>query len=974
MAAGTTAVATGLTALGTVAVKSYADFEQLKGGIETLFGTGGKGLQEYAESVEKTTAEVETQYNQLIIAQNKAMDNSSKAYKTAGLSANAYMEVVTGMAAALKQSTGSELEAAKAADQAIIDMSDNANKMGTSMELIQNAYQGFSKQNYTMLDNLKLGYGGTKEEMQRLLADAEKLSGVKYDISSLSDVYEAIHVVQTELGITGTTAFEAATTISGSANMMKAAWSNLLAGMADDNQDFEQLVNDLVESTVVAGENILPRVEQVINGCGELVEALLPQIMQRVPQIISDVLPDVVEAGVNIIVYLVSGIRENLPEILNAGGQILGILAEGISEAMPDLLTVAIDIIVGLINGMAENVPEMTDTALAILTKLGSALVEGAPELAEATHGLIDAILDELEELCPAISPITDAVQLLIDNFDKLIPVVESVIIVFAGLKAGMAIQSAVQSFQKAQVALALFATQANSASLAQAALNGTITLGETIVALLTGKMTLAQLASAGLAKAQGVLNAVIAANPIVLIVTAIAALVAAFLYLWNTNEEFRQFWINLWDSIKVAAEHVINALIKFFTETIPNAISNLVGFVKDNWQALLMMLNPATILAGIFKIVYDNCEGFRTFIDEFTQSVKELLVNTWDAIVSFFTETIPAFINDIVMFFSQLPDRIGEFLGNILTNAITWGTELVTSGVQTATNFVNQCAELIGQLPGRIAEFLNKIIADVIVWASDMLINAQKAATDFISTTSNIIATLPGKIAGFLSTIIANVIKWAADMLSNGQKAGNDFITKVVEYISQLPGKIQGFINQIISTITTFVTNMGNKAAEAGRGFYDRIVGALSGLPGKMTEIGSNIISGIWNGISSGWSWLTGKVSELANSLFDAAKQALDINSPSRKFKWIAEMCVAGWDEGAEGLMDPDIMTRNVKAGLASMQAAVSVQSNGKTGDSNTINQTININKELATADEMARAIRIESRYGLMRGVPVGT
>ena len=213
VAAGATAVA----ALTKSAVESYADYEQLVGGVETLFKDSAGIVQEYA----------------------------ANAFQTAGLSANDYMETVTGFSASLLQSVGGDTEeAARIADQAITDMADNANKMGSSIESIQNAYQGFAKQNYTMLDNLKLGYGGTKQEMERLLADAEKLSGVHYDISNLNDVYEAIHVVQGELGITGTTAEEASTTIQGSAAAMKAAWQNMLTGIADENADYHVFIRD----------------------------------------------------------------------------------------------------------------------------------------------------------------------------------------------------------------------------------------------------------------------------------------------------------------------------------------------------------------------------------------------------------------------------------------------------------------------------------------------------------------------------------------------------------------------------------------------------------------------------------------------------------------------------------------------------------------------------------------------------------
>ncbi len=199
--AGVAAASAGVTVLGKKAVESFADYEQLVGGIETLFGTGGiTKVQDYAKSVGKSVSQVKGEFNMLMEAQALALDNANKAYATAGLSANDYMETVTSFAASLKQSCKDELEAAESANQAVIDMSDNANKMGTDMVMIQNAYQGFAKQNYTMLDNLKLGYGGTKEEMQRLLEDAEKLSGIKYDISNLNDVFSAIHVIQDRRG------------------------------------------------------------------------------------------------------------------------------------------------------------------------------------------------------------------------------------------------------------------------------------------------------------------------------------------------------------------------------------------------------------------------------------------------------------------------------------------------------------------------------------------------------------------------------------------------------------------------------------------------------------------------------------------------------------------------------------------------------------------------------------------------------
>ena len=303
---GTAAVAaagTAIVAIGKQAIEQYADYEQLVGGVETLFKQSSDTVMGYAEN----------------------------AYKTAGMSANEYMETVTSFSASLLQSLdGDTAAAAEKANLAITDMSDNANKMGTDMEMIQNAYQGFAKQNYTMLDNLKLGYGGTKEEMQRLLEDAEKLSGIEYDISSYADIVDAIHVVQTEMGITGTTAKEASETISGSTAAMKSAWQNLLVGMADDNADFGQLVNNLVDSAVTVGENIIPRVEQTIQGLATFISSASDTIIPLVVETIVNNLPMIISAGVDLVVSLAGALIDAIPELLKAVPQIILAIANGL--------------------------------------------------------------------------------------------------------------------------------------------------------------------------------------------------------------------------------------------------------------------------------------------------------------------------------------------------------------------------------------------------------------------------------------------------------------------------------------------------------------------------------------------------------------------------------------------------------------------------------------------------------------------
>lgn len=425
---GVTAAATGVGALSAAATSAQADFEQLKGGIETLFGAGGQTLEEYAASVGKTLTEAEAEYNQLMEAQTAAMKDADDAYKNAGISANAYMEMVSSFAASLKQSTESELDAVNAANKAVVDMSDNANKMGTDMELIQNAYQGFAKQNYTMLDNLKLGYGGTKEEMARLLEDATKLSEVEYDINSLKDVYEAIHVIQEDLGIAETTIKEASTTISGSAGMMKAAWGNLLVALANPEADISEYIDNLVESTAIYAENLLPIVEESVTGVAELIEELFPAMMDRIPEIIGgETLSRLVESGINIVMALIEGIQSNLslitdaaleismmlstsllemlPLILELGLQVIAQLTLGIAQSLPELIPTTIEIILQLVDELLSNLDLLIDAGIELISALATGLIEsGLPLLIDKAPIIIEKLLDAIIRNTPKLA------------------------------------------------------------------------------------------------------------------------------------------------------------------------------------------------------------------------------------------------------------------------------------------------------------------------------------------------------------------------------------------------------------------------------------------------------------------------------------------------------------------------------------------------------------------------------------------
>ena len=373
---GLAAAGAGIVAIGKQAVSSYAEYEQLVGGVETLF-------KDMADTV---------------------IENADNAHKTAGMSANEYMQTVTSFSASLLQSLGGDTQkAAEYADMAIRDMSDNANKMGTSMEMIQNAYQGFAKQNYTMLDNLKLGYGGTKEEMQRLLDDASAIAGIDFDISSYADVVQAINVIQTEMGITGTTAKEAGSTIQGSMASMGAAWKNLLTGLTDPTQNLDKLITNFVDSVGTAMGNLVPKITTTLNGIVKMISSLAPIIIAEVPNLVSTILPPVLEGAISI----VSAVIEIMPSLFEMIVEMLPSLIEmaisKLIELLPQLITGLVNIIVMLCNNFTEIIQPIIDNLPEIIMSIVNGLMDNLPQLIEGLINLVIAIVQAIPQITMAL-------------------------------------------------------------------------------------------------------------------------------------------------------------------------------------------------------------------------------------------------------------------------------------------------------------------------------------------------------------------------------------------------------------------------------------------------------------------------------------------------------------------------------------------------------------------------------------------
>lgn len=466
IAAATSAASTAISALAKQATSCYADYEQLIGGVETLFKSSADKVEKYA----------------------------SEAFKNVGMSGNEYMETVTGFAASLISSLGNDTDAAaEKANMALTDMSDNANKMGSDLESIKNAYAGFSKQNYTMLDNLKLGYGGTKEEMQRLLDKAKEIQKTKfgvdvdYDISSFADIVDAIHVIQTEMDITGTTAKEASTTISGSISAMKAAWTDLMTGIADPTQDFDRLLGNVVDSVVTVADNLAPRIAAVLPQMADGLTKLTNDLLPLIPETINNLLPSVLDGADslisalldtlsklgttaipiisdnigNIVDTLVSGLSEAAPELIRAAGELCTTFTEAIADnsetitkgsadivatiikALSDnsdrIIAAAAKIIASIANGLSDALPDLIPKAVDVVLKISETLLDHADELGDAAVKLIVALMDGLtapetlnkivqeapviiEKLCKALLDLAD------DVFDVGIAFAEEVI------------------------------------------------------------------------------------------------------------------------------------------------------------------------------------------------------------------------------------------------------------------------------------------------------------------------------------------------------------------------------------------------------------------------------------------------------------------------------------------------------------------------------------------------------------------
>ena len=486
-----------------------------------------------------------------------------------------------------------------------------------------------------------------------------------------------------------------------------------------------------------------------------------------------------------------------------------------------------------------------TDTFEGAMGNMEAAVTDGLMQIygaigSENVTGFISGISDAVSEIVPYIK---EAIQWLKDNLPTIAPLLATIAAGLGALMVAQQIEQMINAFKSWKTA------------------------------------------TEGLTIAQRLLNAAQLSSPIGLVLAGVTALVAGLVVLWNTNEDFRNAVIGIWESIKETFSNVVEAVATFFTQTIPEAFTSALDAITGWFEGVGEMLSQ---LPGQFA---EWLGGVIAAVGEWAANMAQSALDAGSQ-----------FVNNVIGFVQNLPYSIGYILGTVIGTVASWAIQFAQDAMEAGSQFLNNVVDFVQQLPGRIASFMSSIISNVAGWVSSMASNAQQAGSQFINNVVSFIQQLPGRIAGFLGSVISNVANWVSNMASSAASAGSQFIGNVINFISQLPGRIAGFLADVIGRLAGWAGEMASAGADGARRMFDAVVDGISGLPGRVASIGSGIVSGIWNGISGAAGWLADKVASFASGILDGMKNALGIHSPSRLFrdqvgKYIAQGIGVGFE-----------------------------------------------------------------------------
>ncbi len=832
---GLAAGAAAFSAVSVAAVKNYAEYEQLVGGVETLFGTGGKSLEEYAQSVGKSVEDASEEFNKLQSAQGAVMEHSRNSFKETGLSANAYMETITSFSASLIQSLGGDTQkAAEVGHKAVVDMSDNANKMGTNIQDIQNAYQGFAKQNYTMLDNLKLGFGGTKEEMQRLLKEAEKISGIHYNIDSFADVVEAIHVMQESMGIAGTTAKEAEKTISGSIGMMKAAWTDLLTGMADSDQDIAKLVNNVTYSFGRVLDNIIPRIQEALPRVIEGLTQVLLQLSAYLPGLLQTILPALIDGATQLLGALFS----ILPMIFN-------ILFNTILPEVSDNFIAFLDKIFSQVPPEFSGLQTAYENIKQIILEVASMVGEFFSSFsgADDSKGKVDGLKDAIKGVSDFLADATGGVKDFVTWFKQggtSVDVFKSAIVGATGAWTAYKVVTSV--IKGVEAARNVILGVSNGLMLAHMVRTKALTAAE-------GAHAAATVAGTGAVKA---FNAAMAINPWGILIAAIAAAVAGLVWFFSQTETGKKMWSDFtkwlgetWQSLVDGAGQIWQGLVEFFS----NLWTSIKDTVSSAWEGVQSALTSTW--SSIVSAAQAVWNGLVAFFNVLWGSIAIIFQVAWLAIYTplrtaweVFWAFTQGFWQGLAYFFSDLWEGIKSVATSVwdaISSALTavWNT-IVTFAMSVWQGFVLT-----------LTTIWNGILA---------------VATPIFNALSTFFSTLWNGIVTVAMTIWSILVTGLTNMWNSAVTVATTVWTALSAFFSSLWSGISSTASSVWSSISSFLSGVWNgissTASSVFNGIKNTVSNAFNGIRG--------VASSVWNGVKS-------TISNAINGARDAVRNAIE-------------------------------------------------------------------------------------------------